>query len=176
VSKKKKDNRMMFYKHNQKYGSFAKWQELCNNDCFHIAKPNDLSGLLPEKLLHKSNAVLIMERETSGSSVFVADLNRIDVNSSGSQIDQHPYIVAFDRNGSTSLGGFIDHGTWVNRTMTYIDPKLWLIVSGSDILSYLPIAEMPSAESGKITELKIPSQNAAFATAFKLLINQGRKK
>lgn len=164
--------KISFNQYPQTYQSYKKWQSLCLKDSYQILSPKSLSGLIPEPLLMKSSSVLIMEKETSGSSVFVANLNRNDINASGSQIDQHPYIVAFDHSGSICFGGFIDHGNWTDRTTTYIDPKLWAIVSGSGVLDYLPIAQLPEKQAGSISELGIASQNEAFIAAFNALLNE----
>lgn len=123
--------KMRFRPYDQTYQAYTRWHSLCTKDSYQIIESKSLSGLLPEALLNKSSSVLLMEKETSESSIFVANINRIDINTSGSQIDQQPYIVAFNHSGSKCLGGFIEHGNWTNRTTTFIDPKLWEIVSGS---------------------------------------------
>lgn len=165
--------KMRFRPYNQTYQSFSKWQSLlCTKDSYKVMEPKSLSGLLPDPLLKKSSSVLIMEKETSGSSVFVANINRIDINTSGSQIDQQPYIVAFDHSGSKCFGGFIEHGNWTDRTTTFIDPKLWAIVSGSGVLDYLPIAQLPEKQAGSISELEVTSQNEAFIAAFESLLKE----
>jgi hypothetical protein len=164
--------KMRFRPYDHNYQAYTRWQSLCTKDSYQIIESKSLSGLLPEALLNKSSSVLLMEKETSGSSIFVANINRIDINTSGSQIDQQPYIVAFNHSGSKCFGGFIEHGNWTNRTTTFIDPKLWEIVSGSGVLEYLPIAQLPEKHAGSISELKVVSQNEAFITALKSLLHQ----
>ena len=168
---KRKEN--IFNEYNQEYSSYQQWKKLCSEpDSYTMPAPKDFSGLLPSNFLEKTNEVVLMEKETAGSSVFVANFNRIDANSSGSQIDQHPYIVAFDHSGSKCKGGFLDHGDWRNRTVTFDDPELWTIISGSGLLNHLPFAQFPEKQSGSIEELEVISQNEAFSTSLKLLENK----
>jgi hypothetical protein len=165
--------KMRFCRHDQKYRSYDKWKKLClKQDSYVTLESKTLSELLPESFIKKSNYVVIMGTETSGSSVFVANFNRIDPNSSGSQIDQHPYIVAFNHSDSTCIGGFLEHGNWNKRTTTYFDPVLWDIVSGSGLLNHLPIAELPEKPSGNIADLLVPSQHEAFTTALQSLLQR----
>lgn len=155
---------MKFTRHDLPYDSYGTWKALCDEGTFQRVSPSALSDLLPESLLAKANSVLVMASGISLISVYVTNLNRVDK----TEIDQHPYIIAFDHNASTTSGGFIDHGKWDNRSNKH-SKDFFDLVAASGITAYYPLAEMPSATSGLLDDLKIDSQRNAFWTSFSAL-------
>jgi hypothetical protein len=158
-----------FHKYNLDYKSYEKFQRLCGNHRYEIENANKFVGILPDSFVSKSSTVLIMEQDVSGSSVFVANFIRRDVKTSGSFIDQHPFISVYDHSGSICKSGFLEHGDWDGRTIQYTDPWLWGMISGSGFLDCLPIEQFPEKPSGDISELNIVSHNEAFNASLRFL-------
>lgn len=151
---------MKFSRHDPDYTAYTQWNGICPEGYWIKASPDAFSGLIPAALLNKANSVFVMASGSPPASVFVANINRVDF-SSGSAIDQEPYIVAFNHSASAASGGFVHHGHWDNRT-TYPDADFFAAISASGIQAHYPLSQMPTAGSGNLSELQVDSQNAAF--------------
>ena len=116
MSKRHKPNKekQKFVSHTQVFDSYHTLNKLCGKESYCIVEPKVFLGLLPSRLLEKTNAAVVMQSEVSGSAVFTLTFNRLDVNASGSCIDLHSYIVAYDLGGSICKAGFIEHGDHYN--------------------------------------------------------------
>ncbi len=159
---------MKFTRYDPSYDSYPRWQALSTEGSFHVVAPSAVAGLLPNGLIAKSNSILVMASGSANVSVFVANINRVDMPASA--IDQQPYIVAFDHSASAASGGFIDHGDWANRT-DRPGSDFFKLISASGIAAYYPLATMPSAASGPLDELHIDSQKSAFWKTLSALQN-----
>jgi hypothetical protein len=152
-----------------------KWEKICSPGEYRIvtgsAISSVLSSVLPEALITKYNSVFIAGSATlNGVVYFMANGNRVDAN--GIAIDQMPFGLAFIGNSTTSGSGcLIQHGNWVNRT-TNPPADFWNHIIESGTASYYPLSELPSEFAGKLTDLKIDSQNAAFGKLVEVLKEQ----
>jgi hypothetical protein len=165
-------SKMKFSRQDPSYGTYDKWREICPEGPWKNVSPDVLHAIIPASLLlSKTNSVLIMASGSATSSVFVANMNRVDAPASA--IDQEPYIAVFDHSASAASGGFVHHGDWPNRT-TLPGEGFFDGISASGIQAYYPLAQMPTAGSGHLNELKVDSQNAAFWTALSELRNSGK--
>jgi len=140
------DGHMRFSRYDPPYNSYAQWSQICQEGCWVRVAPSALSGLLPDAVLNKANSLMVMASGSPPASVFVANINRVDI-PGGSALDQEPYIAAFDHSASAASGGFLHHGQWDNRT-TYPDAGFFAAIAASGIQAYYPISEVPTAASG----------------------------
>jgi hypothetical protein len=148
-----------------------KWEAICPPGEYRIISgstvSNVLSCVLPDTLIGKYNSVFIAGSATlDGNVYFMANGNRIDANESA--IDQMPFGLAFVGNSISGSGCLIQHGNWNNRTTTP-PAEFWDHINASGTASYYPLSEMPSDSAGKIADLKIDSQNAAFGKLVEVL-------
>ena len=138
----------------------AKWEELCPVGEYRILPSNVLSGILPEALINQFGSMFIMASGTaSGSVYYMANGNRVDFPDNA--VDQMPFGLAFVGDSPIASGCIIQHGDWVNRTI-YPPDEFWQQVAASRISNFYPLSESPAKASGKITNLKIDSQEHAF--------------
>jgi hypothetical protein len=147
-----------------------KWEALCPPEEYRVMSANVLKGLLPDGLINQYNSVLIMASGTSNGNVYyMANGNRVD--DPDRAIDQMPFGLAFIGNNPIPSGCLLQHGDWGNRTI-YPPQDFWGHVTASGISSYYPHSEMPPNLAGKIPDLKIDSQNAAFEKLGEVLKDQ----
>jgi hypothetical protein len=162
-----KGKTMKYSRYDPPFTSYDQWKSICSEGTWRVISPTQLDVLLPDGILNKTNSIFIISSgSTDGSSVFVANLNRID--KPYRAIDQTPFIAAFDHSGSIARGGFIQHGNWRGRT-TYPGDEFFNIISASGIQAYYPLTEMPISGSGINAELHVDSQHQAFWTSVDLL-------
>jgi len=148
----------------------SKWVSLCPPGEYRIYPGTVLSGLLPESLITQYNSVFIMASGTpSGIIYFMANGNRMDFRDNA--IDQMPFGLAFIGDGPIPSGSLVLHGNWVDRT-SYPLPDFWDLVTVSGTNSHYPLSELPTEPTGKITDLKINSQHAAFGTLVEIMKDQ----
>jgi hypothetical protein len=141
-----------------------KWEGICPPGEYRVlsgsAVSSVLAGVLPKALYSKYNSVFIAGSATlDGNVYYMANGNRVDA--SGSAIDQMPFGLAFVGNSISGSGCLIQHGDYMGRT-TKQPRGFWDQIKNSGTASYYPLSELPSEPAGKLTDLKIDSQNAAF--------------
>ena len=131
------------------------------------------NNLLPVALTNKYDSVLIAGSAASNGTVYyMANGNRIDASGNDVAIDQMPFGLMLV--GDTTVGSacLIQHGDWENRTTFPPSEEFWGYISASPIDRYFPLSELPTEPEGKISDLKIDSQN----TAFRRLISKFREQ
>ncbi len=148
-----------FTREDPSYNSHMQWGALCKEGTYVTVAPSALSGLVSDGLLSKANSVLVMASASGSTSVYVANINRVDMPASA--IDQEPYIAAFDHGASAASGGYVHHGNWKGRT-DVLGQLLYDAVSASGITACFPLREMPASSSGVLQDLPVDSQHAAF--------------
>jgi hypothetical protein len=138
----------------------AKWEEICPAGEYRILPSNVLSGVLPGALIDQYSSVFIMASGTeSGNVYYMANGNRVDFPDNA--VDQMPFGLAFVGDNAIASGCIIQHGDWGNRTI-HPNNEFWQQVNASGISTFYPLSELPTESSGKITNLKIESQEDAF--------------
>jgi hypothetical protein len=150
---------MKFNRHDRPYSEYETWRAICPEGAWKKVAPQLFQGLLPKALLAKTNSVFVMASGSPQSSVFVANLNRVD--EPASAVDQEPYVVAFDHSTSAASGGFIHHGDWLDRT-TEPGDVFFGAIAASGIQAHYPLSTMPRAGSGLIENLQVHSQSEAW--------------
>lgn len=168
--KNKSKSRQQYNWFNVKNEQRAKWESLCPVGEYRILPSNVLSGILPDELTNQFNSVFIMASGTSSGNVYyMANGNRLDQKDGA--IDQMPFGLGFVGNDPIASGTLIQHGNWDERS-TYPPEEFWLQVNESGISTFYPLSELPSQPSGKITDLKIKSQQGAFGNIVDILKEQ----
>jgi len=163
---------MKFSRQDPPYGTYLAWHSICREGTWIKVAPDRLAGILPASpLLQKANSVMVMASASGTVSVYVANINRVDMPASA--VDQEPYIVAFDHSASAASGGFVHHGNWPGRT-TLPGSTFFQALSASGIQAYYPLAEIPTAASGNLVELRVDSQKAAFWASLSALEESGK--
>ncbi len=137
-----------------------KWEGICPPGEYRIFQATVLSGVLPDALINKYNSVFVMGSSTPyGNVLYMANGNR--VYDPYGAIDQMQFGLAFIGENPVPSGCLIQHGNWDNRTI-YPPKEFWAHITTSGTASYYPLSEMPTDSAGKISDLKIDSQNATF--------------
>lgn len=158
---------MKFCRYDPPYADYQKYKDICPEGTFNTLDTQAVSGIVPQDLLSKTNTVVALGTTGSGVSVFVLNLNRVDVRSSA--IDQEPYIAIFDHSNLAASGGFLHHGDWEGRT-TYPSAKFFELISASGMTLHYPYSTLPRSASGKIEELEGESSHRqAFWASFSAL-------
>lgn len=158
---------MKFSRHDPSYDAYGTWRDISPEGRWKKVSPSRLSGIVPASpLLNKANSVLVMASASANFSVFVANIIRVDMRASA--LDQEPYIAVFDHSASAASGGFVHHGNWSGRT-TLPGKEFFDGLSASGIQAHFPLADMPPSSSGRLDELKVDSQKAAFWTSLSAL-------
>ena len=148
----------------------TKWEEICPAGEYRILPSNVLLGILPNALINQYSSVFIMASGTaSGNVYYMANGNRVDFPDSA--VDQMPFGLAFVGDNAIASGCVIQHGDWGNRTIHPPD-EFWQQVNASGILTFCPLSELPGESGGKITNLKIESQEHAFRNIVNALKEQ----
>lgn len=146
------------------------WEAICPPGEYRVIPATVLSKVLPDALINKYNSVFVMGSGTPyGNVYYMANGNRVD--DPNGAIDQMPFGLAFVGDNPVPSGCLIQHGDWANRTI-YPPREFWANITASGTASYYPLSEMPTDYAGKITDLKIDSQNAAFGRLVDILKGQ----
>lgn len=145
----------------------GKWESLCPPGEYRIVPGTALTGVLPDALISQYTSVFIMASGTaSGNIYFMANGNRVDFPDNA--VDQMPFGLAFVGDEPVTSGCLIQHGDWDGRT-TEPPQEFWDLVLVSGTNCNYPLSELPTDSAGKITDLKIDSQNVAFGKLVKRL-------
>ncbi len=142
---------MKFNPHNTEFSDLEKWHSLCPRNEYRRVDATKLSGLvLSSGLLDKITGAVVMASGTGATDVVVANLFRLD----GDEVDQQPFIGVWDHENKVSTGGFVDHGTWEDRTQ-FIGEPIFDKIQASGIAYHLPMGTNGTeAPSGLLTDLK----------------------
>lgn len=137
------------------------WEKLCPPNEYRVKMPSDLPEILPKSLTDKyANVLVLASGSVDNTTVYyMANGNRIDYKAA--QIDQQPFGLAFVGNSPIPSGVLIQHGDWEDRSVT---PPLefWRSVTASGLNTVCPFSEMPTNDSGKLSDFKIQSHIDAF--------------
>ncbi len=135
---------------------FETLHQLCPVNEYRVVTPDEIpSGIIAPGLLAKTHSVLILCSGTSSGRIYaMMNFNRID----DGEVDQMPYVMAFDSNESIPSGVLIQHGNYSGRT-TPLPQDFYPYIAASGTY---PLQEMPTSQSGSIYDLKIGSQEDAF--------------
>jgi hypothetical protein len=140
----------------------------CPEGRYRIVSPPDAEKLIPtlsKAHLAKADSVFIMcSGTTSGLAYYMVNINRVEDGTL--MIDQDPLGFAVFENEQLHSGCYIQHGSWIERT---ISPPSgfpgYILASG--LGNCFPLPTLPPNQSGSIEELKNTSQEKAFEKMIK---------
>jgi len=137
------------------------WEKLCPANEFRVIKSLDLPKILPKSLTDKFDSVFILASGSYNDTIvyYMANGNRVDYKAG--KIDQQPLGLAFVGPDPIPSGSLIQHGDWEDRNTTPPE-EFWQYLAESGIGNVYPLTELPEANSGKLSELKVQSQKDAF--------------
>lgn len=143
--------------------SLTAYDDICPVNEYRILTSGSYPPELPDDLTRKFNHAYCIASGSASSVVYVITGERID----GNKIDEHPFIVAFDRQTGKGYGGIIHHGNWDGRT-TNIPDEMFKHISASGIQNYYPLQKLPSA-SGSLTEALASPLSSSFWASVSIL-------
>ena len=82
------------------------WQNKCPESTYKVVDRNELPDWLPSGLTSKFNSAVIASSGNTNTYVGIIMGYRID----HYKIDEHPFVVAFDKSNQKEYSGFIEHG------------------------------------------------------------------
>ncbi|MDP1675331.1 MAG: hypothetical protein Q8L88_00585 [Bacteroidota bacterium] len=136
--------------------SLSGFNTICPENEYRILKAGEYPPEIPEGLASKFNHMYCASSGFQNSVVYVFTGVRVD----GDAVDEHPFVVSFDKKTGDVEGGLLHHGDWEGRT-TPISEKMKYHINESGIQSYFPFIQLPH-EQGPIQELMDTSLSAAF--------------
>lgn len=148
-----------------------KWQSYCPELTYKEVELVELPGWLPQRLVSKFNSAVVASSGNTEVFVVVIMGYRID----GSFIDEHPYVVTFDKNNGKSYSGIIHHGDWSGRT-TKIPPKMKKLMKTSGITPNFKLSRKPGKPKGTLAELKRKGILGGFAHSVKIIERERKKR
>ncbi|MEI7424228.1 MAG: hypothetical protein WCK18_19150 [Prolixibacteraceae bacterium] len=98
----------MKFKYLKNGWSLSEWQKICPELTYKVVDVNELPDWLPPGLMKKFNSVVIAASGNTSTYVGIIMGYRIDID----KIDEHPFVVAFDKKTFNEYSGIIDHGNW----------------------------------------------------------------
>jgi hypothetical protein len=129
-----------------------------------------LPSAIPESLRQKFEvAMLMFEKTTAGHTYIVC--NGIRYDEKANALDQEPFGVSVHSTGSSPVGYFIHHGEWRGRSVP-IASEIGDILQSTGLGEYFPLAGIPSASSGPLSDLSETSQGAAFKTMMTEIVSR----
>ena len=154
------------------YDEYDWWNDLCPGGHWKRVSPTVFEGILPDGLLVKSNAAVVMSSDSGNATAFVTNLFRVEPDVG--EIDQEPYILTFNHDHSESSGYFIHHGSWDGRTVspgsTFFDA-----VESSGIEHHYPYRVIPPGSSGLMSDLKLHPEAEGFCKDMKVIRSDKKK-
>lgn len=136
----------------------ARWRAIAPPGEYRVVKPATLpTSAIASGLLAKADAAVVMcsTAAVGGSAqIYTVTLTRVDAKASA--VDQEPFVIAFN-DGTPMSGGVIrHHGDWPGRT-THPPAGFWSAIETSGIGNCQPLAALPPAEAGPMSDLEEPA-------------------
>jgi len=125
------------------------WQEICPEFTYSVVDSQYFPDWLPTNFAEKLNSGVYAASGNTETYVAIFMGFRID----NDEIDEHPYVVAFDKQTGSGYGGFIHNGDWKGRT-TRIPEDMERLMNSSGIGVYFNFERKPTSRSGSLIELK----------------------
>ena len=145
-------------------GQYEDYIKICPVNEFRILTSSQYPTDLPEDLTKKFNQAVMAVSASNSSVVCVINGIRVDKK----ELDEHPFVIAFDLENKKSFAGFIDHGNWEGRT-TPISKEMKMHIDASGSNKYFPLKHMPQSSSGTLDDLFKTSQSASFVAIVEVL-------
>ena len=140
---------MKFEKFEKESWSLNEWQNICPELTYKVCKPSELPNWFPKSLKDKFNCCSIASSGNTETYVGIIMGYRIDK----LDIDEHPYVISFDKRTGYSFGGFIHDGHWELRT-TQIPTEMMKSINISDFTAEYQFFRKPLSKEGTFDDLK----------------------
>ena len=144
-----------------------KWQRECPELTYKVVSTNELPNWLPTGLTNKFNSAVIAASGNTQTYVGIIMGFRVDHDN----IDEHPYVVAFDKLNNQEYSGFIEHGNWDNRT-TPISPEMESLMAASGVSVTFSFNRKPLSPNGTLEDLN----NQGILNGYKKTVNTIEEK
>lgn len=142
--------------------SQEQWNQFCPVMEYRVVQKNDFPEFLPDGLTDKFNCAMAAGSGNANVDTFLFQGFRID----GSAIDEHQYIVTFDKNNGNVFAGFVEHADYKDRTTEMPDEMRELIsLSGINVPVQFP--RKPEQTTGTLGYLQDQGLIEGFETAIK---------
>jgi len=126
------------------------WQSKCPELTYNTLKSNELPDWLPNNLTKKFNTAVIASSGNTETYVGIIMGYRID----HENIDEHPFVVAFDKKSEMEYSGFIEHGDWQPGRTTEMPEEMKKLLRLSGLTADFKFCRKPIFESGTLDDLK----------------------
>ncbi len=124
-------------------------ERLARSPGWRIVPVSELADVLPETLMPKLDAVMVVAQPTSTGGVYLM-LNPLRID--GEEVDQQPFGVIVSSTGASSSGVWADHGPWSGRTVP-LPADFWDVVNASSIGSYYCARPPDGVREGTLDQL-----------------------
>jgi hypothetical protein len=137
---------------------------------WRILSARELPSLFPESFRNKIDSALLIAQPTSTGGVYLGlSAHRVDVKDQA--VDIEPFGVIVHSTGSSSVGAFVHHGSWEQRTQ-YPSVDFWEVVTISGIGDYYLANPPTGIREGTLEQLPKGDRGAFDAV---ILALQARK-
>lgn len=141
----------------KKSWTYPYWKENCPDFEFRVIKDCKFPDFIPKPLSDKYNAGYLA---SSGSTMMIDGQERdlylgffVGLRIDGTDLDEQPYVSVFDKlNGNLIFDGYLQHGSYDNRTTKLTNEQIELI-NKSGITMDLKTNRLPDIENGHISIL-----------------------
>lgn len=127
-----------------------KWQNECPELTYKVVDVKELPDWLPSGLIKKFNSAVIASSGNTSTYVGIIMGYRIDKD----EIDEHPFVVAFDKNSQTEYSGLIEHGDWIPGRTTDIPDEMKRLIVLSGLTVDFKFERKPDFPFGTLDDLK----------------------
>ena len=126
------------------------WQNICPESTYTVVDINELPDWLPSGLVMKFNSAVIFSSGNTSTYVGIIMGYRIDK----CNIDEHPFVVAFDKINQKEYSGFIEHGNWFPGRTTDIPVEMQRLIALSGLTVNFRFERKPELPYGTLDDLK----------------------
>ena len=130
--------------------SLKEWQDKCPELTYKVVDINELPDWLPSTLTCKFNSAVFASSGNSNTYVGIIMGYRIDHD----KIDEHPFVVAFDKSNQAEYSGFIEHGNWIPGRTTEIPQEMKELIISSGLTVNFRFERKPEITFGTLNDLK----------------------
>ena len=130
--------------------SLNEWQNECPELTYKIVDVKMLPDWLPSGLIKKFNCAVIASSGNTSICVGIIMGYRIYKD----EIDEHPFVVAFDKKNLKEYSGIINHGNWFPGRTTGIPVEMKRLIALSGLAVNFRFERKPEFPSGTLDDLK----------------------
>lgn len=130
--------------------TLSEWQAKCPEMTYKVVERDELPDWMPKTLLDKFNSGVFAASGNTETYVGIIMGYRIDKD----QIDEHPFVVAFDKHTQAEYSGIIDHGNWEPGRTTEIPTEMQQLINSSGLTVNFQFERKPTKAQGTLEDLR----------------------